>query len=128
LLYVFTIYLIGEDIGNLDLAGIFGSYIGLICLSSVFVSIGVFASSLSNSQVIAFILAIIISAIFYFGFDLFSKISIIQPIDFVLQKIGISYHYNIMSKGLLRLSDVFYFLSVIFIFIKLSAIVITNKN
>ena len=128
LLYVFTIYLLGETVGNLDLAGIFGSYIGLICLSSIFASIGVFASSLSNNQITAFILGIIISVIFYFGFDLLSNIPILQPIDFILQKIGISYHYNIMSKGLLKLSDIVYFISVSFIFIKLSEAVILRKK
>jgi ABC-2 type transport system permease protein len=127
-LYVITIYFIGETEGNLDLAGIAGSYIGLFMLSSIFASIGVFASSLSNNQIIAFILGIILSTIFYFGFDLLSKIPILQPIDLILQKTGILYHYNIMSKGLLKLSDIVYFISVSFIFIKLSEVVISNKK
>ena len=127
-LYVSTIYLLGETVGNLDLAGIFGSYIGLFMLSSIFASIGVFASSLSNNQIIAFILAIIISTVFYFGFDLLSKIQTLESINFLLKEIGISYHYNIMSKGLLKLSDIVYFISVSFIFIKLSELVIVNKN
>ena len=127
-LYVSTICLLGETVGNLDLAGIFGSYIGLFMLSSIFASIGVLASSLSNNQIIAFILAIIISTVFYFGFDLLSKIQALESINFLLQEIGISYHYNIMSKGLLKLSDIVYFISVSFIFIKLSELVIVNKK
>ena len=127
-LYVISIYFLGETVGNLDLAGIFGSYIGLFMLSSIFASIGVFASSLSNNQIIAFILAIIISTVFYFGFDLLSKIQALESINFLLQEIGISYHYNIMSKGLLKLSDIVYFISVSFIFIKLSELVIVNKR
>jgi len=127
-LYVSTIYLLGETVGNLDLAGIFRSYIGLFMLSSIFASIGVFASSLSNNQIIAFILAIIISTVFYFGFDLLSKIQALESINFLLKEIGISYHYNIMSKGLLKLSDIVYFISVSFIFIKLSELVIVNKK
>ena len=106
LLYVATIYFIGETNGNLDLAGITGSYIGLFLLSSIFTSISVFSSSLSNNQIIAFILGVILSTIFYFGFDLLSNIPILQPINFVLQKTSISYHYGIMSKGLLMLSNV----------------------
>ena len=128
LLYVFTIYLLGETVGNLDLAGILGSYIGLICLSSVFASIGVFASSLSNNQIIAFILGIMLSAIFYFGLDVLSEIQTLQPIDFILQKIGISYHYNIMSKGLLLVSDIVYFISISFLFLKFSELIILNKK
>jgi ABC-2 type transport system permease protein len=128
LLYVLTIYLLGETVGNLDLAGIFGSYIGLILLSGVFISISIFASSLGNNQIIAFILGIIISAIFYFGFDLLSEINALQSIDFILQEIGILYHYNRMSKGLLQLSDIVYFISLSFIFIKLAEAVITSKK
>ena len=127
-LYVSTIYLLAETVGNIDLAGIFGSYIGLICLSSIFASIGVFASSLSNNQIIAFILGIILSTIFYFGFDLLSNIPILQPIDFILQKIGIFYHYNIMSKGLLLISDIVYFISISFLFLKFSELVILNRK
>ena len=127
-LYVISIYFLGETVGNLDLAGIAGSYIGLFMLSSIFTSIGVFASSVSNNQIIAFILGIIISAIFYFGFDVLSEIQTLQSIDVLLQKIGISYHYNIMSKGLLLASDIVYFISISFLFLKFSEHVISNKN
>jgi ABC-2 type transport system permease protein len=127
-IYVITIYLLGENTGNLDLAGIIGSYLGLFMLSSIFASIGVFASTLSNNQVTAFILAIIISTIFYFGFDLLSQIQSFQSIDIIMQKIGISYHYNMMSKGLLQTSDIVYFISISFLFLKLSEIVIINKR
>ena len=127
-LYVITIYFLGETIGNLDLAGISGSYIGLFILSSIFTSIGVFASSISNNQIIAFIIGIMISVIFYFGFDLLSEIQALQSIDLILKKIGISYHYNIMSKGLLLVSSMVYLLSITFIFLKLSEITLLNKN
>tara|TARA_B100001142_G_scaffold327415_1_gene384981 strand:- start:1507 stop:2259 length:753 start_codon:yes stop_codon:yes gene_type:complete len=127
-LYVTTIYLIGEIPGNLDLAGIMGSYIGLLMLSSVFISISIFASSISKNQIIAFIFGILICAIFYFGFDLLSKIQTLESIDLTLQKIGISYHYNIMSKGVLLISDIVYFLSISFLFLKFSEIIIINKK
>ena len=127
-LYVLTIYLLGETTGNLDLAGIFGSYIGLLMLSSIFASIGVFASSLSSNQVTAYVLGIMISSIFYFGFDLLSEIHMLQSIDAILQKIGISYHYDIISKGLLLLSDIVYFISISFLFLRFSELVISNKK
>ena len=126
-LYVITIYYIGEIAGNLDLAGIFGSYIGLIMLSGVFSSISIFASSISSNQITAFILGIFLSALFYFGFDIFSKIYLLQRVDVILQKIGILYHYNIMSKGLLMLKDFIYFISIIFLFLKFSEITIQRK-
>lgn len=126
--YVISIYFLGETTGNLDLAAIIGSYIGLILLSSIFVSISVYASSLSSNQIVAFILAIIMSSFFFFGFDVLSQLPFLQLVDLTLQKIGISYHYNMMSKGLLKVSDLVYFLSVSLLFIKLTEIVINNKK
>ena len=128
ILYIITIYFLGETIGNLDLAGISGSYIGLIMLSSIFASIGVFASSISKNQIVAFIIGICISSTFYFGFDLLSKIQVLQSINLIVQKIGISYHYKIMSKGLLLISSIVYFLSLSFLFLKFSELIIINKN
>ena len=126
-LYVITIYYLGEITGNLDLAGIFGSYIGLIMLSGVFSSIGIFASSVSSNQITAFILGILFSSLFYFGFDLLSKVYLFQRFDVLIQKAGILYHYNIMSKGLLMLKDVIYFISITFLFLKFSEIALKRK-
>tara|TARA_B100001250_G_scaffold57142_1_gene44231 strand:- start:372 stop:1097 length:726 start_codon:yes stop_codon:yes gene_type:complete len=126
-LYIITIYYLGETTGNLDIAGIFGSYIGLIMLSGVFSSISIFASSISSNQITAFILGILFSSLFYFGFDLLSKIYLLQRFDIIIQKIGILYHYNIMSKGLLMVKDFIYFISIIFLFLKFSEITIKRK-
>ena len=126
--YVISIYFLGETTGNLDLAAVVGSYIGLILLSSIFSSISVYASSLSSNQIVAFILAIIMSSFFFFGFDILSQLPYLQIVDLTLQKIGISYHYNMISKGLLKVSDLVYFMSVSLLFIKLTEVVIKNKN
>ena len=126
--YVISIYFLGETTGNLDLAAVVGSYIGLILLSSIFSSISVYASSLSSNQIVAFILAIIMSSFFFFGFDILSQLPFLQIVDLTLQKIGISYHYNMMSKGLLKVSDLVYFMSVSLLFIKLTEVVIKNKK
>ncbi len=126
--YVISIYFLGENTGNLDLAAVVGSYIGLLLLSSIFSSISVYASSLSSNQIVAFILAIVMSSFFFFGFDILSQLPSLQIVDLILQKIGISYHYNMMSKGLLKVSDLVYFMSVSLLFIKLTEVVIKNKN
>jgi ABC-2 type transport system permease protein len=126
--YVISIYFLGETTGNLDLAAVVGSYIGLILLGSIFSSISVYASSLSSNQIVAFILAIIMSSFFFFGFDILSQLPFLQIVDLTLQKIGISYHYNMMSKGLLKVSDLVYFMSVSLLFIKLTEVVIKNKK
>ena len=128
LIYVVNIYYLGEIIGNLDLAGIIGSYIGLISLCSLFSSVSVYASSIVGNQIISFLLAILLNTLFYFGFDLLSEISLLQNIDLIIQQIGVSFHYDSMSKGLIKFSDVVYFTSFTFLFIKLTELVIIDKK
>ena len=128
LTYVISIYYMGENIGNLDLAGISGSYFGLILLCALFSSVSIYASSISNNQIIAFVLAILLNTLFYFGFDVLSKLEYLQSTDLIIQQIGISFHYEMMSKGLIRISDVVYFLSFIFLFLKLTDLVITQRK
>lgn len=128
IIYVVSIYFLGEIIGNLDLASIVGSYIGLILLSSIFSAISVYASSLSSNQIVAFILAIIICSFFYFGLDLLSQVPLLLSVDLIIQKIGISFHYNMLSKGLIKLTDFVYFISISLLFIKLTEGVIKSRN
>ena len=73
-------------------------------------------------------LAILLNTLFYFGFDLLSEISLLQNIDLIIQQIGVSFHYDSMSKGLIKFSDVVYFTSFTFLFIKLTELVIIDKK
>ena len=125
--YVISIYYLGDVVGNLDLPSISGSYLGLILLSSIFCAISVFSSSLSSNQIISFIIAMTLCLLFYYGFDLLSDLSVFQSFDLIIQKFGIAYHYNDMSKGLLKLSDIIYFLSITFLFLKLSEKLVYNR-
>ena len=128
LIYVVSIYYLGESVGNLDLAGIMGSYFGLIFLCALFSAMSIFASSMASNQITSFVFAILLSVLFYFGFDLISELSFVQNFDFFIQKIGISFHYEMMSKGLVRISDIIYFLSFTFLFIKLAELIISERK
>jgi len=128
LIYVVSIYYLGETIGNLDLAGIMGSYFGLIFVCALFSSISVYTSSLSSNQIISFAFSILLSSLFYFGFDVLSEISFLQNFDLIIQQIGISFHYEMMSKGLIKLSGIIYFLSFTILFIKFTEIAINEKK
>ena len=128
LIYVVSIYFLGENVGNLDLAGITGSYFGLIFLCGLFSSICVYASSLSNNQIISFVFAILLNTLFYFGFDLLSEVYFFQNFDLIIKQIGISFHYEIISKGLINISDIIYFISFTILFILLTEIVIYERN
>lgn len=129
LLYVYTVYSLGSPVGNIDLGAVAGSYIGLLFLAAGFVSIGVFASSVSNNQIVAFILATFLCFLFYWGFLFFSKLPIfVGRVDDVVQMIGIDYHYRSMSRGVLDSRDVIYFLSLITLFILATVISLGRRK
>ena len=117
-LYYVTVYLLGAPVGNLDTGGIIGSYIGLLFLVSAFVAIGVFASSLTNNQITAFLLAAFLCFFVYLSFDFLSRLPIFfGKTDDLVQAFGIQYHYNSMSRGVLDTRDVAYFISLTAVFI-----------
>ena len=128
LIYFISIYFLGETIGNLDVGGIIGSYLGLFMLSSGFIAIGLFASAISSNQVVAFLIAIICNAIVYYGFGILSEVTFFQNWDLFISNLGIAYHYNVMSKGVIDSRDILYFMSICFLFLMLSKITIQLKR
>jgi ABC-2 type transport system permease protein len=118
LVYYFSVYELGLPKGNIDTGATFGSYIGLYFLGCVFVAIGIFASALMSNQIVAFIFALFLCAFCFDSFSSIAKIPIFYGgLDAIIEKIGINYHYMSMSRGLVALSDVVYFLSAITIFL-----------
>ncbi|MBC8267020.1 MAG: gliding motility-associated ABC transporter permease subunit GldF [Flavobacteriales bacterium] len=128
LIYFVSIYYLGEEIGNIDSGGIIGSYIGVFMLCSAFITIGIFASSISSNQVVAFLIAIICNTTIYYGFDILSNISFLQNWSLFISNLGVASHYSRMSKGVLDSRDIMYFLSVCFLFLMLSRSVILRKR
>jgi ABC-2 type transport system permease protein len=128
LLYYFSVYRLGNPPGNIDTAGVIGSYIGLVLLGGVFISIGIFASSLTDNQVISFILALFLCFILYNGFQSIANINIWGSYSALLEEMGISYHYNYMSKGLIDIRNVVYFLSLIAIMIMLTKLRLSSRK
>jgi ABC-2 type transport system permease protein len=117
-LYYVSVYQLGAPPGNLDSGGIMGSYIGLLFLAAAFSAIGVFASSLTNNQIVAFVLATFLCFFTYLAFDFLSRLPIFfGKTDDIVQAIGIAYHYDSVSRGVLDSRDVVYFLSVISLFL-----------
>jgi len=110
LIYYFSISRLGNPVGNIDTAGVIGSYIGLSLLALVFCAIGVLASSLTVNQIVSFILAAFLCFMFYTGFDSLATLS--GSFALTIKQFGILYHYEALSKGLIDSRDVIYFLSV----------------
>lgn len=129
ILYYYTVYQLGSPKGNLDSGAILGSYFGLLFLASVFVAIGIFASSITNNQIVAFILATFLCFIFHWGFLYFSKLPIfVGKIDDIVQMLGIDHHYASISRGVIDTRDMIYFLSVISFFIMLTLVGLERRK
>ncbi|MBK7094627.1 MAG: gliding motility-associated ABC transporter permease subunit GldF [Saprospiraceae bacterium] len=129
IIYYISIYMLGSPKGNIDSGAIFGSYVGLIFLAGVFVAVGMLSSAITNNQVIAFIMAIVISVVLQWGFFVIGKLPVFWGVwDDFIQKFGIDYHYSSISKGLIDTRDILYFISVIFIFLLITHYVIKKKK
>lgn len=127
LLYVYSIYILSK--GNIDSGGILGSYIGLLFLAGAFTAVGLFCSSLSNNQVIAFIVAVFANFILYAGFESISRLDVLgNGIDYVVSQIGMQFHYNSISRGILDTRDLVYFISVIVLFIYASDLSLSKRK
>ena len=126
--YIVAVYQLGMPKGNLDLGGIIGSYIGLLLLGGVFVAIGVFSSSITNNQIIAFIVSVLICAFTYIGFDAIASLGVLGNADLVVKSIGINHHYVSISRGVIDSRDVIYYFSAIFFFLLLTKISLESRN
>ncbi len=114
LLYVFTIYRLGSPPGNIDLGQIAASYLGLFFLGAVFCAIGIFTSSRTSNQIIAFVLSVFLCFVVYYGFYFFSRLaSFSGNLDSIIQGLGIDDHYYSISRGVVDTRDVLYFLCLI---------------
>lgn len=128
LIYFLTILIISNPAGNVDIGAIVGSYIGLFFLAGIYVSIGIFASSLTDNQIIAFLLGAIISFVFFFAFDSITMVPVLKPVSYFLINLGINEHYKSISRGVVDSRDIIYFLSVMAIFILLTRIKLTSRK
>lgn len=120
LIYPVSLYFLAQPVGNIDTGGIIGSYIGLFFLSGIYVAAGVWASAVTDNQIVAFLYALILSFLLFAGFDFISETALFVEYQNFILSLGIDYHYEPMSRGVIALSDVIYFLSVILFFIWLT--------
>lgn len=127
LLYVYTISKLGQPEANLDMGSILGSYFGLLFLVAAYTSIGMFASSLTSNQIVAFIVAVFICFFFYFGFEGLSEFNLFGDL-FYVEKLGMDSHFKSMSRGVIDTRDVIYFLSITVLFIVLTILNIKRKE
>jgi len=128
IIYGISIYILGQPIGNMDMGATIGSYIGLVLLASSYVSIGVFASSLTENQIVAFLLSLFLCFFCYAGFDQLASLLSYTGLELAIEKLGINFHYNAISRGVIDSRDILYFVSLITLFISASKLSIQSRK
>lgn len=127
-IYYISIYNLGYPVGNIDSGAVLGSYIGLLLLSCAYTAIGIFCSSLTNNQVVAFAIAVFLSFIALSGFDAISKIFGLRSLENYLLSLSINQHYQSISRGVLDTRDLVYFLTFVLLFLGLTKLVIGGRK
>lgn len=127
-IYYYSIYTLGNPVGNLDTPGIIGSYIGLTLLAGVFCSIGIFASCITPNQIVAFIVAAFLCFLIFSGFESVSSLGFWSANALNIKQLGILFHYESMSRGLIDSRDVIYFLSVCFIMLSITKLILGSRQ
>jgi len=126
LVYYYSVYTLGTPQGNIDTGGVIGSYIGLFLLGAAFCAIGLFASSISKNQIIAFTIAVFLCFFFYSGFDSLGQLLSLQSLS--LENLGITEHYQSVSRGVLDTRDLVYFILLTGLFICLTLFVLIRQR
>ncbi len=135
LIYYFSVYFwLGDNItidGKtqhiIDSGGAMGAYIGLFFLASIYVAVGIFASSITENQIVAFIVSMIISFFLFIGFESISSFDFWGAIGDIIDKLGINNHYKSMSRGVIDTKDVIYFLSMITFFLLITNLILLKR-
>jgi ABC-2 type transport system permease protein len=126
LVYYYSVYTLGAQQGNIDTGAVIGSYIGLFLLGAGFCAMGLFASSISKNQIIAFTIAVFLCFFFYSGFDSLGQLLSLQSLN--LSNLGITEHYQSVSRGVLDTRDLVYFMILTGFFLSLTLLSLLRQR
>ncbi|MBX7202466.1 MAG: gliding motility-associated ABC transporter permease subunit GldF [Bacteroidia bacterium] len=117
LIYFYSVYMLGNPVGNIDTGSTIGSYLGLLLLAAAFVAVGNFASVLSDNQIVAFLLGFFLCFFLFAGFDSIATMKWLGRLGLLVSYLGISEHYSSMSRGVVDSRDLVYFFGFILLFL-----------
>src|SRR5690606_18162469 len=118
IVYVFVISGLGNPVGNIDMGSTMGSYLGLLFLVAGYTAIGVFTSTLSDNQIVAFIVSVFLCFAFYYGFEVLSCMA--GGLGNFVASLGMDYHFKSMGRGVLDTRDIIYFVTITILFLSLT--------
>ena len=127
-LYYITVYALGSPVGNIDTAATIGAYIGLVFLAGVYIAIGTFVSSVTDNQIISFIVSAALCFVFFIGFDFIAEVFPEGFLKRTSMSLGIRQHYDSVSRGVVDTRDIIYFLSVMGFFLYLTMVSLEKKH
>jgi len=128
LTYYFTLYELGNPPGNIDTSGVAGSYIGMILLGGVFCAIGIFSSSITHNQIVAFIVGAFLCFLLYSGIDSAAQLFENGELALAVRQMSVLYHYESISKGLIDSRDLVYFFSLVFVLLLGAKTVLSSRS
>jgi len=109
--YYISLYYVGNPVGNIDTGAVMGSYLGLLLLGSIYVSIGLFASSLTDNQIVSLLLSVVLCLLITEGFNLLGNLQFFRAFNLLVMQLGILPHYVSISRGVIDTRDLVYFIS-----------------
>lgn len=124
----FSVYFMGDPVGNIDSGSVFGSYVGLLLLGCAFVAIGIFASAFTSNQIVSFITAAALCAFAYLGFESLYYMDFLGDAGLFVKSLGIRHHYESISRGVIDTRDVLYFISVVVLFLMATRLVLQSRK
>ncbi|TCO07321.1 gliding motility-associated ABC transporter permease subunit GldF [Natronoflexus pectinivorans] len=128
LVYFISVHYLAQPVGHIDHGAIWGSYIGLVLLAAVYASIGLFASALTENQIVSFVIAVVICFFFYSGIQSMAVLPFFRPIGGFLVQLGIDEHYQSISRGVVDSRDLVYFAGIITFFLVLTKTVLGSRK
>jgi ABC-2 type transport system permease protein len=128
LLYFYTVSALGNPVGNVDSGAVWGAYIGLLLLAACYAAVGVFASTLADSQIAAFLLAAALCFFLYLGFDGLAALPYVKNVNSLVANLGLNAHYRSISRGVVELRDMVYFLGIVAIFVAAARLKLQSRQ
>lgn len=128
LFYFYAVYQLATPVGNVDIGATIGSYFGLILLAACYASIGMFSSSLTDNQIVALIISMVLNFFFFGVLSMLGEVSWLNFIGKSLEWFGLEFHYDSISRGLVDTRDVIYFVGFILVFLGLTKIVFESRK
>lgn len=127
-LYIYSIWMLGTSEGNLDMGVVWGSYFGLFFLIATYTSIGIFASTLSENQIVAFILGLLFCFFLFYGFEAMATLFPDGSTSLAVKELGMKAHFDSVARGIIDTRDLVYFMSLTLFFIYLSLVQLKNHG